>query len=1135
MSDFEPVKIDFMYGGNTDKEGKKIEQSLGNITAAAGKAQADVKKAAAEQANIIKQIEKDIKGLENKLSKTAPGAAKMALVGELNAAKKALAEEKAALEAVNASIEKTGQKHVRLRTQVMELKDSLARLEMQGKRNTPEFDAMAQELGRLNDQMGDTSMQAKILADDQKGFKGVASGVSGLAGALSAATGVAALFGAENEELARIQTRLQAVMAITIGVQQVSETLNKDSYFTMDALVKIKKVWAAANLKVATTLGISTVAAKAFTIAITGGLILAVTAAIAVVSHFASKQAEAKKAAAEFASSAAESAAEPLVAYKKLQSQWNDLAGDLDAKKKFVTDNKDAFEDLGVEVNNVVDAENLLVTNTEAFQQAMIARAKAAAATELATEQFKKSLARQAEVNEMSDTIQVKTASQYNVPGNSKPMTTYDVANQTKIDAQKKVDEMSAVAENYIKMSEDERKRFEDLLKKAGIKQVEDAAEPAKQKAIKEVYDAESAITKMILDIRNKRTQLEINQQQDSLKKRIDALRFERDEEIRKIEEKEADILAAYNKSKAGSKGFVAKTSISEINPALAKQLANEQAAVVAQYRQREAAETDKYQQEISDKIFKYADERTQIAYNYNKEIADARALGLTEWADDIEKEKNDRINAVTLGMLQETDLYQAASDDKLQLTRETTELLIADLQRRIDAEIAAGRLTKEAGEKWLNDLATAREKMGEKSNPNNPFSQLGDALRNKSAAKKAFTEAPVGTSTAELAKLEDAAAKATAATAAAAGSALMGVKDILGSVVGGLDRLGMLNEEQKKDAENIIGMVGGAADIAMGIATGNPMAIIQGSIDLIVNAFEFFDFKNKELEKQQKQNLKNVENLEKQYQRLQRAVDKALGTDIYKAQRDQIENQKRQIREYEAWLAAENQKKKRKQDAAAIADTKAKIQALRDNIQDEVQAITESLAQTSVKDLASQLSDALVNAFRNGESAAEAMGNVVDDVLRNAVINALKLKVLDKLLAPAIDQFADDLESGGGLSGSEADKFRNSVTAAGDAYFKALNEANDALGGIFSGDSAGAQGIKGDVAKMTEQTGSALVGQITGMRLNVAELLLTSRNSLESLSYILSTLEDIRNHTVHLQRIDETLIYLKLNGIQVK
>lgn len=161
-------------------------------------------------------------------------------------------------------------------------------------------------------------------------------------------------------------------------------------------------------------------------------------------------------------------------------------------------------------------------------------------------------------------------------------------------------------------------------------------------------------------------------------------------------------------------------------------------------------------------------------------------------------------------------------------------------------------------------------------------------------------------------------------------------------------------------------------------------------------------------------------------------------------------------------------------------------------------------------------------------------MGKVVDNVLRNAVVNALKLKVLDKLLAPAIDVFAADMESGGQLTGSEAGKFRDAVTAAGEAYFKALNEANEALGGIFNGDAASATGIKGDISKMTEETGSALVGQITALRFNVAGLLANSKSSLDQVSRALDLLGDIRSNTDRLQRIDETLYYLKINGIKV-
>ena len=89
------------------------------------------------------------------------------------------------------------------------------------------------------------------------------SGVSGLAGLFTTATGALSLFASENENLARIQTRVQSVMAITMGLQQVFNTLNKDSAFRLVTVVKMKNLLTAANTRLAVALGISTGAAQA--------------------------------------------------------------------------------------------------------------------------------------------------------------------------------------------------------------------------------------------------------------------------------------------------------------------------------------------------------------------------------------------------------------------------------------------------------------------------------------------------------------------------------------------------------------------------------------------------------------------------------------------------------------------------------------------------------------------------------------------------------------------------------------------------------------------------------------------------------------------------------------------------------
>ena len=106
------------------------------------------------------------------------------------------------------------------------------------------------------------------------------SGVSGLAGVFTTATGALSLFASENEDLARIQTRVQSVMAITMGLQQVFNTLNKDSAFRLVTVVRMKNLLTAANTRLATSLGISTVAAQALMATLTLGLSVVITGLI---------------------------------------------------------------------------------------------------------------------------------------------------------------------------------------------------------------------------------------------------------------------------------------------------------------------------------------------------------------------------------------------------------------------------------------------------------------------------------------------------------------------------------------------------------------------------------------------------------------------------------------------------------------------------------------------------------------------------------------------------------------------------------------------------------------------------------------------------------------------------------------
>jgi hypothetical protein len=84
--------------------------------------------------------------------------------------------------------------------------------------------------------------------------------------------------------------------------------------------------------------------------------------------------------------------AENIVTLRRLSTEWTKLGNNMKEKQQFIKDNKAEFDKLDVSIRNVDDAENLLVKNTTAFENAMFARAKAAAAASLAQNEMQKAL-----------------------------------------------------------------------------------------------------------------------------------------------------------------------------------------------------------------------------------------------------------------------------------------------------------------------------------------------------------------------------------------------------------------------------------------------------------------------------------------------------------------------------------------------------------------------------------------------------------------------------------------------------------------------------------------------------------------------------------------------------------------------
>lgn len=292
-----------------EKEHREAEKSVRNLRKEYERISLEEERAAAgsksltdkirEQKEVIGQIESDIKSLEKAYQGAAPGKAKVAALDELNAAKKALEEEKGALAELQAEQEKTRASSKRLSMQLRELQDNMARLRLEGKQDTEEYRKMARQAALLSDTLADLNTQTKILSHDDANLQGFMSGVSGLAGLFTTATGALSLFASENENLAKIQTRVQSVMAITMGLQQVFNTLNKDSAFRLVTVVKMKNLLTAANTRLAVALGISTGAAQALMATLTLGLSAVITGIIVLWDKYSDAQEKAAEKAKE--------------------------------------------------------------------------------------------------------------------------------------------------------------------------------------------------------------------------------------------------------------------------------------------------------------------------------------------------------------------------------------------------------------------------------------------------------------------------------------------------------------------------------------------------------------------------------------------------------------------------------------------------------------------------------------------------------------------------------------------------------------------------------------------------------------------------------------------------------------------
>lgn len=417
---------------------------------------------------------------------------------------------------------------------------------------------------------------------------------------------------------------------------------------------------------------------------------------------------------------------------RALQLQWNQLGDDLKAKTKFVKKNQEAFHKLGVKINDINDAERLLVGRTDDFVLALQARAKAAVAQKLASEEYESYLKVVAKTeDELAQAERLKSFYVKQKADREKMYSglTADIyqrqirASQTMINQQQKIidniqEQRNAAMKNgnvYAKLQNQYKKQETDILNQLEIKEYDPNSEKVEKDALKAAKTRAKAI----------------KEAKDA------ALKAEKDyfqlvQQMR-TKTKESELKSISEQNSVAKKS--AEKRISEID-ILLKTAEGEQAAWLLQEKEtlnkRILALDEKYQKDRISVEEKYSEEalRKELA----REEARIRArLGMDAQMDalaraqvknenysDLKSEDNGKRLSAQRAIAQEElriamDKYQAllsmdeATKESLYDSDVAYQTAVLNGEMAVqDAKLETARITKEQAEYQLNTTLTA-------------------------------------------------------------------------------------------------------------------------------------------------------------------------------------------------------------------------------------------------------------------------------------------------------------------------------------------------------------------------------------------------------------------------------------------
>lgn len=588
------------------------------------------------------------------------------------------------------------------------------------------------------------------------------------------------------------------------------------------------------------------------------------------------------------------------------------------------------------------------------------------------------------------------------------------------------------------------------------------------------------------------------------------------------LAEKLEAIAAAKEKLANGKSGLVSEDDIAAANLFLSQ-------------------EDKKNQQELKDRVLTqfrtFEEQKTSIQNEYALLRAEAQRLNDEERIKQINQAENEALSALNSSFLMQSESWKNLFTDLDALTVEQIDKLVREIQDKLNT--ADLKLNPADLKAVLEKLDEAKSKILDV----NPFKALGNSLREvfktqQNGSKK--TSKQIKTDWKNLSKsteacfdfVNDAIASCSVLDDLLGDSGKATMEMIQGVAMAGIAMSAAIKSAEKGSV--ILTAISIALQAISWIAGlfNNDEKIekriqnIQRNIDALSNSFDrmqhaaeqtYWVFTDEEKEAHEKRlnairdqiaaleqqavvaaqcwNFVEYARLTKQIKELKYALEKEGNKgDMFQLYEMQKQNLKEQQELIKQQIQAE--KGKKKTDWDKIAEWEEAIKDIDTQLEDMERSMMETLAGTDTKSAIDEFADALVEAYCQGEDAAEALGAKTKEVLKNAVVEALKRQFLAKAIDEAI-QFLGSAMEDGTLDPWEKSKFEAMVNAAGETYNNALEGIGDWIKDM---DEAGEQEddpLKGAIKGISDQQADVLAGRANAIVINQSEMISIGRSSL--------------------------------------